>query len=54
MSKGVEIADYLEDIVNAIAEVDEFTHKPPRTPQGDGRPKGTLCCENDYVVSLYF
>ncbi|MFN2366546.1 MAG: DUF86 domain-containing protein [Desulfurivibrionaceae bacterium] len=24
MSKGAEIADYLEDIVNAIAEVEEF------------------------------
>lgn len=25
MSKGREIADYLADIVNAIAEVEEFT-----------------------------
>jgi len=26
MSKGREIADYLADIVNAIAEAEEFTH----------------------------
>ena len=25
MSKGREIADYIDDILNAIAEVDEFT-----------------------------